>query len=353
MKKLYFLLPAIALCYFIMTGQRSPDVPEKWNIDPSMTRMYTSGQYAPLPQQDYVPPSTETRMVPTPIGVFGISPNFRVHPSAGTQSETPITRHPGNPLIMLASANTFRGGSTFSTGVYVTTNGGVNWFGSDTLNNGGFSSGDPGPIIDKDGRFLMSYITTSFSMGASFSTNNGINWAPTVTFPGATTSADKNLSSTDDAPSSPFYGRSYTVYTEFGGSFTNRILLSYTTNGGVTWSTVAPVSPPTSPGHHHQGCDVRVGPNGDVYVVWANCTTNGQNSTEDSLGFARSTNGGVSWVVAKNNASNMNGIRSSNLLNGIRAAGFPRIDVDRSGGPRNGWIYVATGEKNVAPATDV
>lgn len=336
----------------IMTGQKSADDP-RWNLDPRTSiGMYPVGTYAPLPQAEITSFTTEPRYVPTPIGTFGIYPNYRVHPSSGTQSEVPIVRHPTNQQIMLASANTFRGGSTFSTGVYVTTNGGTSWFGSDTLNNGSFNYGDPGPMIDKDGRFLMSYITLSFSMGASYSTNNGINWAPTVTFPGASTSADKNLSATDDSPVSPYYGRSYTVYTEFAGSYTNRIVMSYTTNGGVTWSSIAPVSPPTSSGHHHQGCDVRVGPTGEVYVVWANCTTSGQNSTEDSLGFAKSTNGGVNWVVSKNNASNMNGIRSSNLFNGIRANGFPRIDVDRSGGPRNGWIYAVASEKTVAPATD-
>lgn len=353
MRKTLLILIGVCFCTVFFMGQKSGDIPQKWNINPNMTRIYQMSEYSPLPQSDNIVFSTAPRFVSTPNGTFAVSPNFRVHPSAGTQSEVPIVRHPSNQLIMLGSANTFRGGSTFSTGVYVTTNGGVNWFGSDTLNNGGFNSGDPGPMIDKDGRMLMSYITTTFSMGASYSTNNGINWAPTVTFPGATTSADKNLSGTDDAPSSAFYGRSYTVYTEFGGSFVNRIVLSYTTNGGVNWSSIAPVSPVPSSGHHHQGCDVRVGPNGEVYVVWANCTTNGQNSTEDSLGFAKSTNGGVSWVTAVNNADNMNGIRSASLINSIRANGFPRIDVDRSGGVRNGWIYVVSAEKTVAPATDV
>ena len=354
MKKLLFFISVFCVGAFFFMGQKSQDNSQKWN-DPSMTRIIQESEYIPLPQSDNLVFSTSTRYVSTPNGVFAVSPNFRVHPSAGTQSEVPIVRHPSNQLIMMGSANTFRGGSTFSTGVYVTTNGGVNWFGSDTLNNGGFNSGDPGPMIDKNGRFLMSYITTTFSMGASYSTNNGISWAPTVTFPGATTSADKNLSGTDDAPSSAFYGRSYTVYTEFGGTYVNRIVLSYTADGGVSWSTVAPVSPVPSSGHHHQGCDVRVGPNGEVYVVWANCTTNGQNSTEDSLGFAKSTNGGVNWAVSTNAADNMNGIRADNVsfFNGIRVNGFPRIDVDRSGGARNGWIYVVSSEKTIAPATDV
>ncbi|MBK8382030.1 MAG: hypothetical protein IPL16_09090 [Ignavibacteria bacterium] len=353
MKKFLFLLPVLSLSLILFMGQKSQDRPEKWNIDSRMTRMIQQSEYVPLPQNDNVVFSTSTRYISTPNGVYAVSPNFRVHPSAGTQSEVPITRHPSNQLIMLASANTFRGGSTFSTGVYVTTDGGVTWFGSDTLNNGGFSYGDPGPMIDKNGIFLMSYITTTGSMGASYSSNNGINWAPTVTFPGASTSADKNLSGTDDAPSSAYYGRSYTVYTEFAGTYTNRIVSSFTTNGGVSWSTIAPVSPPPSTGHHHQGCDVRIGPNGEVYVVWANCTTNGQNSTEDSLGFAKSLDGGVTWAVSTNSANNMNGIRSASMFNSIRTNGFPRIDVDRTGGARNGWIYVVTAEKTVAPATDV
>ena len=180
MKKL-FLFPVIIISFFLMTGQDTPQ-DAKWNQSSSMTRIYQMSEYAPLPQSD-VSFGTSTQFIYTPNGIYGVTPNFRVHPSAGTQSEVPIVRHPSNPLIMLASAITYRGGSTFSTGVYVTTNGGLNWLGSDTLNNGGFSNGDPGPMIDKDGRFLMSYITATFSMGASYSTNNGINWAPTGLFP--------------------------------------------------------------------------------------------------------------------------------------------------------------------------
>ena len=45
----------------------------------------------------------------------------------------------------------------------------------------------------------------------------------------------------------------------------------------------------------------------------------------------------------------MNGIRAASFGGwGIRVAGFPRLDVDRSGGPRNGWIYVVAPEKNFA-----
>ena len=133
-----------------------------------------------------------------------------------------------------------------------------------------------------------------------------------MNFPGAS-SFDKNLSCVDDVPGSPYLGRAYTVWTNFGGTYANRIVGSYSTNGGATWTTAAPVSPAPASGHHQQGCDVEVGPEGVVYVIWAHCTTNGQNSTEDNLGFAKSTDGGVTWAVAVNNVVDINGIRTSNL----------------------------------------
>ena len=330
--------------------QNSP----RWSVDPrTSARLYPVGEYAELPGDDsYVPSTNGPQTTITPLGTFAVSSNFRVHPrTAGTQSETPITVHPFNPLIMFASANTYPSG-TFSTGCYVTTNGGLTWFGNDTLGGTIKNSGDPAPAIDRNGRFIMSFITST-SMGASYSTNNGVNWTTPVNFPGATSGADKNFTATDDVPTSSYYGRTYTVYTEFSGTYLNRIVATYTTNSGVSWTSIAPVSPPPSSGHHHQGCDIKVGPDGEVYVVWANCTSNGQNSTEDSLGFAVSYDGGASWSNETNRKVNMNGIRTSSLINGIRMNGFPRIDVDRTCGPRRGWIYVVTAEKSLSPAVGV
>ena len=198
LRNILFLLPVVIAGYILLSAQNFQSINNTVNTDPRMTRIYTSGEYSALPMSDNVVFSNAPRFVSTPNGTYSISPNYRVHPSFGTQSETPIVRHPTNPLIMLASANTFRGGSSFSSGVYVTTNGGVSWFGSDTLNNGSFNYGDPGPVIDKDGRFIMSYITLTGAVAASYSTDNGITWAPSVSFPGSTTSGDKNFSGTKE-----------------------------------------------------------------------------------------------------------------------------------------------------------
>ncbi|MBS1551459.1 MAG: hypothetical protein JST15_05255 [Bacteroidetes bacterium] len=360
--KLLLFTVLLTFSYLIYSGFSSGDESPRWNPDP-MTRINSGNvfqEYTPLPQQDYINPVVnEPAFFNTPMGVLVVNSAFRVHPiSAGHQTEVPITRHPTNPLIMFGSANTSRGGN-FSTGWYVTTDGGTSWFGNDTLFSSAgtpvFNFGDPGPLIDRNGRFINSYITLSGQIGASWSTNNGVNWSTTVALPGSTSSSDKNLSATDDAPSSAFYGRSYTFYTEFSGALVNRIAGSYTTNGGVNWSTVAAVSPLAVSGsnYFHQGADVKCGPNGEVYVVWTCADADISPYTEDSLGFAKSTNGGVSWTIATNHAANVNGNRTFNMLNGIRVAGFPRIDVDRTCGPRAGWIYVVVGEKNPGVAGDV
>ncbi len=358
--KLLLFSSVLFLIWTINSGFSPNDESPRWNPDPR-TRIDLQPQiqeYTPLPQADFTGPViNEPDYIQTPQGVFVVNSAFRVHPiTSGHQTEVPITRHPTNQQIMFGSANTSRGGN-FSTGWYVTTNGGTSWFGNDTLLNGAgspvFNFGDPAPIIDGTGRFLISYITLTGQMGASYSVNNGVNWSNTVTFPSSTSSSDKNFSSTDDVSSSLYYLRSYTYYTEFAsGANLNRIVGTYTANQGVSWTAIAPVSPTPSSNHFHQGADTRVGPNGEVYVVWANSSLNFP-YTEDSLGFAKSTNGGVSWTISRNNAANVNGNRTFNMMNNIRVAGFPRIDVDRTCGPRAGWIYVVFGEKNPGVAGDI
>lgn len=354
MKKVFSLFLFSVLGIFLFMGQKSINKPEKWSLDPQQTGIYDPNviSNAPLPQEyDYVNSNSVTKYISSPNGVYAVAPNFRILPRAGSyQSEVIICRHPLNPLIMFGSSNAINNTGTLfiSEGVYVTTNGGVNWFGSDTLQGApiGNHGGDPGPTIDKNGVMIMSHLGYSTSgMFANYSTNNGATWSSTYTI--ATGSQDKNFATTDDAPSSAFYGRSYVVWSLFSVS-SPPIAVSYTTNSGVTWSAAAQINTSVA-GHYSQGCDARVGPNGEVYVVWAAPNTSASN-VEDFAGFAKSVNGGVTWTVT-NNAYDMNGIRGTfPTKNNIRTNGFTRIDVDRSGGARNGWIYVVASERNLAPA---
>jgi len=355
--KLLVLGVIVTVVWIFNSGFSTNDEDPKWSNHPS-TRMDINpvGKYTALPEGDNRNFSNETRYISTPQGVFAVGPNFRVVPSLITQSETPITRHPTNSKIMFASANTYNNGvgAGFSTGHYVTTDGGVSWFGDDVTVT---SFGDPAPMVMHTNRLIISFITTTGSMGSSYSTDLGTTWSGTYTFPGASNSADKNLSAVDGIPTSAYYGRLYTVYTEFAGAYAGRIVATYSDNGGVTWSAVQPVSPVPSAGHHHQGCDVTVDIFGWVRVVYANCTSNGQNSTEDYLGWAESGNGGVTWGDMSDTKVNTNGIRSADLLPSppagvIRMNGFPRIDGDKTCLSTSGDEYVVMAEKNFAPALD-
>jgi Secretion system C-terminal sorting domain len=277
-----------------------------------------------------------------------VNPNFRVHPSNYTQSEVPLTRG-SDPNLLFGSANTFATNLSFgSEGVYVSTDGGNNWFGSDTCAAAPITDhgGDPGPGVGPDGTLYMSYLPGSYnSIKVSRSTDYGTTWATGHVLQSG--SMDKNLTGVDNIPGSPYLGNAYVVWSDFTQG-APPITVSHSTDDGTTWATYQHINTPAA-GHYSQGCDVAVGPGGLVEVTWANPITGG-NYTEDNIGFATSTDGGVTWT-ANNVAYDCNGVRG-NLANksGIRVNGFPRIAIDNSGGPRNGWVYIVTNEKNLAPA---
>ncbi len=352
MKSKFTGISILFLLLNITSAQNKND--SRWYI-PSTTKVQAYGNYSSLPYS-YVHPNTITNVVKTNTGItLLLPPNYRPFPSTSTESGVAAVTEGGNQNFMFAGWNSILlPGTFYETGWAWTSNGGAAWTGNVTTVS---NIGDPGPWVwstnsSFPGRLGMSYISNAGSIGATFSSDGGATWAAGVNFPGVSSAADKNLSAVDDITGSPFLGRAYTVYTDFGGANINRICISYSTNGGVSWSAEAPVSPAPASGHQCQGCDCVVGPGGVLYVCWANCISNGQNSTEQNLGFAKSTDGGVTWSLATNTAVATNGIRTSNLLNGCRANGFPRIAVDKSGGARNGYVYCTMCEKTTAPARD-
>ena len=174
-------------------------------------------------------------------------PNFRIHPSANNQIEQSIVRHPLNPMILFCSAYTLSG-SLRSEGIYVSTNGGVNWFGTDTCSGQPVTlghGGDPGPIIDKNGVFILTHQGGFFpGMYANFSTDQGSTWSTNFTI--AQNDQDKGSPSTDDVSTSPYYGRSYLAWTRFVSPFP--AVISYTSNSGSTWEAYTQINN-SQPGH--------------------------------------------------------------------------------------------------------
>ncbi len=269
---------------------------EKWSQDPRIMAKLKPTNYAKLPgvNYTYINPNTVTRVYYTPAGTLVVSPNVRVLPNSNQQNEVILVSNPVNPLIMFGSANTTVG-SSYGQGMYITLNGGVNWFGNDILPNLPPSTSDPAPIIDKNGTFIFTTLNTTGSVAtmiANYSTNNGTDWSAYQTI--TSLYSDKNMAGTDDVPSSAYYGNSYSVWSNFALA-QPAIMISQTSNSGQNWSSPVQINLPPA-GHYSAGCDVAVGPQGNVYVCWASATTPVP-YTEDYCGFAKSVNGGSSWSV--------------------------------------------------------
>jgi hypothetical protein len=274
-----------------------------------------------------------------------IGENFRIYPSNVSQTEVFIVTHPSNPDIMFASCNTIVFSPFFvSEGCYATTNGGNNWFGSDTCNGQPINlhGGDPGITINKDGTFILTRRGFSPGLYSHYSTDFGVNWSNQKTI--TNDDLERGTLTSDVHSPSPFYGRSYAAWVRFAPPFP--LNFSYTDDGSINWSAPAQINNPIQ---RSAGGDITMGPDGKVYVCWAGVTSVSP-FTEDFVGIASSTNGGSTWQVTEN-AFDMNGINGLLPQKGnIRVNGLPNIAVDTTGGPRDGWIYIITTQRNLAPA---
>lgn len=276
-------------------------------------------------------------------------PKFRLYPSTITQTEPVISVHPSNHSILFASAVTLNvGGGFASEGVYVSTDGGNTWRGTDTCkgsliyNHGG----DPGVVITESGRLIISHIGLIFpGTYTHYSDDLGLNWTSAVTVTNHQT-GDKGTISLDYSNQSSFKGRAYLAWIDLQLN-PAAMISSFSTNEGVTWSNNQLVNP--NPPQRCVGGSITTANNGTVYTCWSGITLISP-FIEDYAGFAVSTNGGVSWTTQQN-IFDMNGISGTLPTKGnIKMNGLPQIVVDNSGGPRDGWIYIVTTEKNISPA---
>jgi hypothetical protein len=341
-----FLLLSAGSNFLFSQGEISD--PRIWSVvklDPDGTTKID------VPTSNWVPAEQITRYFGNADATVG--PNFRVKPGNTTQSELSIDVHPTNQNIVFGSANatTWPVGTLYGTGVYWSLDAGTNWTGFDNPPFG-TNSGDPVSVIGQDGRFYENYITNSYGQGVAVSTNNGVNWTTHTVAPNPGQVADKNHYMVDKTPTSPYLHRSYCVWTDFGGATDGEVVLRYSTNFGVNWSSSINISGTLTPlgSAFAQGANVQTGPNGEVYVTYVIYDANWTDG-EDAIGFSKSTNGGTSWTHLRAYQNVNFGIRGNlSSKNGIRVSSFPSMAVDRSGGPRNGWIYITYPQRGVTPA---
>ncbi len=283
-----------------------------------------------------------------------VFPNFRPHPTTNsTQSEMSVDVHPSNNSIVFGSANASNWpvSTIYGTGVYWSLDGSTNWTGFDQPPFGS-NAGDPVSVIGSDGRLYENYISNSYGQGVAVSTNNGVNWNTYTIAPNPGQLADKNHFMVDKTPSSPYVNSSYCVWTDFGGANNYDAVVRYSTNFGQNWSSSINLSNALA-SYLNQGANIQTGPNGEVYATWTVYIGSNVNDGEDGVGFAKSTDGGITWSAPIYVYQQTNfGIRTGSLSGGkgIRCNSFPSMAVDRSGGPNNGTIYIIWTQRGIAPA---
>lgn len=269
--------------------------------------------------------------------------DIRVFPSNIPQSEVHISINKLNNQSLLLSSNTFPIGNSIQ-GAYWSNNNGVNWQGADILPNNEFGRGDPSTAYDALGRGYIASMAPNATANPNGyfiqrTDNNGVNWLPQVNATGVIPGFDKEMIAADDVPTSPFANNLYCAWTVFGGNTT--VQFNRSTDGANTFSV--PIILRNGLG---QGTNVQTGPNGEVYVCWADYT-NGTIPAQ-GLGFTRSLDGGVNFTPFTI-PFNYSGIRVVFLhnpdFNNTRVNDFPSMSVDKSNGPRRGRIYVVYPER--------
>jgi len=245
-------------------------------------------------------------------------------------NEPHIAVDPTDPLHMVASSNDY---DSCCDEFYTTFDGGQMWTtGNMSVLNKKRTGSDPVTAFDpKHGTvihtslnygFLKDGEATKGDVVASISTDGGLHWkTPVVVYQGhgaddAPTQVfnDKDWVASDTNPSSPYYGRVYVTWSRFlshhGHYDESPIWLSYSDDGGYTWSAAQEISGsapfctfqtagPKGECDEDQASSPVVAPDGTVYVAFIN----GQNSSawetgkeqEDSYLVVRSTDGGVTW----------------------------------------------------------
>jgi len=256
-------------------------------------------------------------------------------PSQHNQNEFSITVNPADREHLIAGGNDDRNG-LYTTAFYSTRDGGRTW--SEfffPIPAGGFDfAGDPGTAMGPQGESYFSAIASDqnyafSSLYVGHSPDGGLTvptWVEAVNSP-PNGFQDKQLLVADQT-NGPLSGAVYMVWTRIAVSFGTYSIYSVTSyDQAATWTTPVRVSEGTL---CVAACPA-VGPNGELYVAWYDYATS-------KIQVDVSHDGGMTFGADVN-------VASVNYIGGVpngtfRANNNPSLDVDTSGGPYAGNVYV-------------
>ncbi len=258
--------------------------------------------------------------------------NIKINNDATTevQNEEQIVMNPNDTTNLVAVWRDFRVGYRQVAYAY-SFDGGLTW-GQDLFVEPEYIwDSDPGITVDTAGNFyavILSFNSTSEPNGLFVykSTDGGVTWSDPVTVingvPGVF--EDKELIACDRS-GGPYTDNLYVAWARF---YSTQILMCRSTDEGNSF--VGPVT--ISDMNGVQWPVPCVGPNSEVYVAWVQYSPG-------AIRFDCSTDGGETFGtdITIQNVSFVSGY----IYGDIMVFSFPAIDVDITGGPYNGNIYVA------------
>jgi hypothetical protein len=235
----------------------------------------------------------------------------------------------GNTVVATFQTGRFNvGGGSSNIGWATTTNAGRTWTtgmlpGTTVYQAGPWSRiSDPSVAYDPMHDVWM-ISTLTFGMGltpfgspsgilTSRSTDGGLTWEAPVTTAFDPGFYDKNWITCDTWPQSQHYGNCYQEWDDNG--LGNRILMSTSTDGGLTWS------PPVSPGGLPSGLGGQpvAQPDGTVVVPY---------TTGNEIKVFHSTDGGLNWT----RPISISLVQEHAAAGNLRTSALPSAEVDAEG----------------------
>jgi hypothetical protein len=149
----------------------------------------------------------------------------------------------------------------------------------------------------------------------------------------------------DTSPTSPRVNSLYVSGVMAGYPGKNQVLVSHSTDGGVTWKQAAVDAAQTYPASDNF-TRLAVGKDGTVYVTWLHCPGTGPDSGcgdgMTQMRFSKSSDGGNTWSQLRlMTLAELAPNELPNTQRGERVYNYPVIGVDNSNGPHSGNLYVA------------
>ena len=240
------------------------------------------------------------------LGQISYGNNVDASHECGSQSETSIAINPASTGNVIAGSNEIQ---RLPMRAMYSTDGGQTFTGVDlplppSRTNNGFDFGsDPGIAFDSKGNAYYSYIVVFFSSGGAIngtemavarSSDHGATWTATYFNPqtGEGQFNDKPMITVDTGRA--HHNRIYVAWDNATGNSSsdkngNNVVLSYSDDGGVTFSTPVSVSGPFTGRTGGIGADPYVTSNGTLHVAWqdyAHLTIDDVASTDGGLTFS-------------------------------------------------------------------